>query len=383
MKIMGILNVTPDSFFDGGAYLAPEKAIARAFEIEGEGADILDVGGQSTRPGCEVIAPGEEWRRLRPVLEGLRGQLKIPVSIDTFYPEVAEKALALGAGIVNDVSGRVTQEMAGAVKAHGAVWVLMYAGGFGAVREVHDALLRMAHEAMALGIDKERIWLDPGFGFGKGREENWRLLANLREAKPAGFTLLAGVSRKRMTGGTREGTLAAQTLAQWEGADVVRAHNVSEARQVVNFTNNILRFHIDNSCKPCIIERPRMDRIHITGLALHAYHGVNPEEREQGQAFLLDILLEADVSKARQSDDLADTVNYARAVKAAAAAFTGQACNLIERAAEITARAVLAECPAAQAVTLRVHKPDAPIKATVGDIAIEITINRKGDGDRL
>jgi dihydropteroate synthase len=258
MQLMAILNVTPDSFSDGGKYFAPEDAIARALELEREGADILDIGAQSTRPGCEAISPEEEWRRLRPVLEGLRGKIGIPVSIDTFYPEVAEEALRLGAGIINDVSGIVSEEMAGAVRQYGAGWVLMHnQGGADAapayadvVEDIRAALEKMAEQAIALGVKKERIWLDPGIGFGKSREDDLRLLANLERAKVPGFPLLMGVSRKRVTGGTQAGTIAAQVAAQWGGADILRTHDVAGARQGANFTRNMLRFRIDNSCKP-------------------------------------------------------------------------------------------------------------------------------------
>ena len=253
MQIMGILNVTPDSFSDGGQYFTPEPAIARAFELERGGADILDIGAQSTRPGCKMISPGEELGRLLPVLEGLRGKIKIPISIDTFYPEVADRALALGAAIINDVSGVVTKEMAQAVKTHGAGWVLMhnqngadFEGRYDdAVSEVHEFLEDMARQAMALGIKKECIWLDPGIGFGKSQEDNLRLLANLGRVKVQGFPLLAGVSRKRVTGGTQAGTLAAQVTAQLGGADILRTHDVVQARQAANFTRNILRLRID------------------------------------------------------------------------------------------------------------------------------------------
>ena len=257
MLLMAILNVTPDSFSDGGLYLAPEAAIAHALELEQQGADILDIGAQSTRPGCEVISPEEELRRLRPVLEGLRGKIKIPVSIDTFYPGVAQEALALGASIINDVSGIVSEEMAGVVRRYGAAWVLMHNPG-GAdfegqyadvVREVHEALASMAEQAMALGVARERIWLDPGIGFGKSREDNLRLLANLARARMPGFKLLVGASRKRVTGGTQAGTLAAQVTAQLGGADMLRTHDVVAAGQAANFVHNILRFRIDNSCK--------------------------------------------------------------------------------------------------------------------------------------
>ncbi|MDR2686987.1 MAG: dihydropteroate synthase [Oscillospiraceae bacterium] len=253
MKLMAILNVTPDSFSDGGKYFSPEAAIARAFELERDGADILDIGAQSTRPGCGAVPPAEELRRLRPVLEGLRGRLGIPLSVDTFYPEVAEEALGLGAVIVNDVSGSVTEEMAGVVRARGACWALTHnRGGADArphygdvVGEVRAALEELAARAMALGVPKERLWLDPGIGFGKSGEDNLRLLANLARVKVPGFALLAGVSRKRVTGGSEAGTAAAQAVAQMGGADALRTHDVVAARQAANFMRNILRFRID------------------------------------------------------------------------------------------------------------------------------------------
>jgi len=251
MQLMAILNVTPDSFSDGGKYFSPEAAIARAVELEQQGADILDIGAQSTRPGCEVISPEEELRRLRPVLEGLRGKIKIPISVDTFYPEVAQVALESGASIINDVSGIVSAEMAEAVKAYDAGWVLMhnqngadFEGRYDdVIQEVRVKLLEMAARAMALGIKKERLWLDPGIGFGKSREDNLRLLANLEQVKPPGFALLAGVSRKRVTGGSEAGTIAAQAIVQMGGADVLRTHDVVAAQQAANFMRNILRLH--------------------------------------------------------------------------------------------------------------------------------------------
>jgi len=260
MKIMAILNVTPDSFSDGGKYFTPGAAIEQAIVLEQQGADILDIGAQSTRPGCEVISPEEEWHRLRPVLEGLlggsprkRGEIKIPISVDTFYPEVAQEALGLGAGMINDISGVVSAEMAKAVKSHDASWVLMHnqggADSEGAyedvVSEVRAALEELARQAMALDIQKERLYLDPGIGFGKSNEDNLRLLANLKRVKVPGFALLAGVSRKRVTGGSEAGTLAAQVVAQMGGADVLRTHDVVQARRAVNFTRNILRLRID------------------------------------------------------------------------------------------------------------------------------------------
>jgi len=253
MQLMAILNVTPDSFSDGGLHFAPETAIARALELARDGADILDIGAQSTRPGSEAVSPEEELRRLRPVLEGLRGKIKIPVSIDTFYPEVANEALTLGASIINDVSGIVSEEMAGVIQSHGAAWVLMhnqngadFEGQYDDVAsEVRTALEQMAARAVALGVKKERLWLDPGIGFGKSQEDNVRLLANLEQVKVPGFPLLVGVSRKRVTGGSEAGTVAAQAVAQMGGADILRTHDVVQARQTINFMRNILRLRID------------------------------------------------------------------------------------------------------------------------------------------
>ena len=257
MHLMAILNVTPDSFSDGGLYFAPGDAIARALELEQQGADILDIGAQSTGPGCERISPGEEWNRLRPVLGGLQGKLGIPVSVDTFYPEVAEEALRLGASIINDVSGLVSEEMASIVKSHGARWVLMHNNGGAdfegqyedAVQEVRAALESMAARAMALGLEKDRLILDPGIGFGKSQEDNLRLLANLEQMKAPGFPLLAGVSRKRVTGGGEAATLAAQAIAQCGGVDILRTHDIVSARQSAKFVRNILRLRIDKSCE--------------------------------------------------------------------------------------------------------------------------------------
>jgi len=257
MHLMAILNVTPDSFSDGGLYFAPEAAIARALELERQGADILDIGAQSTRPGCEVISLEEELRRLRPVLKSLQGKLGIPVSVDTFYPEVAQEALRLGASMINDVSGIVSEKMAAAVRARDARWVLMhnqngadFEGQYeDVVTEVRQALEQMAARAMALGVAKERLILDPGIGFGKSNEDNLRLLANLEQVKPPGFPLLVGVSRKRVTGGSQTVTLAAQTLAQYSGVDILRTHDVVQAGQTAKFVRNILRLRIDKSCE--------------------------------------------------------------------------------------------------------------------------------------
>lgn len=240
---MGILNITPDSFYDGGAYLSPEAALARALEIQAEGADILDVGAQSTKPGSRPISPREELSRLLPVLDTLMQHIKIPVSVDTFYPEVAEPALRRGVRIVNDVSGIVTQEMARMVKSHGAGWILMHNGG-GAdampdyrpdvVTVVANALRKMAEQAMAFGLEPSQLCVDPGIGFGKKHEDNRLLLAHSAQLRIPCMAYLVGASRKRVTGKTPEGTIAAHALALRGGATILRVHDVKEAaRQIM------------------------------------------------------------------------------------------------------------------------------------------------------
>jgi len=240
---MGILNITPDSFHDGGAYASPEKAIARAVAMQDEGADILDIGAQSTRPGGSVLSAAEELRRLLPVLELLMEHINIPVSIDTFYPEVAEQALKRGVQIVNDVSGRATEAMAQVVKTQVAGWILMHNNG-GAdampsykpdvVTVVAKALREMTKQAMAYGIEASQLCVDPGIGFGKTLEDNVLLLANGAQLKIPGMAYLVGASRKRVTGGTLEGTLAANALALQGGANILRVHDVKKAmRQIL------------------------------------------------------------------------------------------------------------------------------------------------------
>jgi dihydropteroate synthase len=244
---MGILNVTPDSFSDGGAYFAPGAAVARALQIQEEGAGILDIGAQSTRPGHSPVPPEEELRRLLPVLRALRGKIGIPISIDTHSPQVARAALALGAAIINDVSGAAAGEMAQAVLEYGAGWVLMHNGGGAdaapryapdAVTAVRAALEDLVGQAMAYGLRRSQLCIDPGIGFGKSREDDLELLASLPLLKLPDVACLVGASRKRVishaAGGEAgddrlAGTIAAHTVAQLGGADILRAHDVKEA----------------------------------------------------------------------------------------------------------------------------------------------------------
>ena len=252
--VMGILNVTPDSFSDGGRYLYPEKALARAREMEAQGADIIDIGGQSTRPGFEAVSPQEEWGRLREVLPAVVKHTGLAVSVDTFYPQVAEKALAAGADIINDVTG-FGEEMLRAAAGSGCGCIVMHPGDSGALPQENSRdILRVVRAffedrqeaADRLGVCPQRLCFDPGVGFGKTLEENLRLIAQADRVKLPGMAFLMAASRKRVTGAfcgnppfeqRLPATLAAHTAAILGGADLVRVHDVKEAVQAARMAD--------------------------------------------------------------------------------------------------------------------------------------------------
>ena len=258
--VMGILNVTPDSFSDGGLYFTAEQAIARGREIEQEGADILDIGGESTRPGGEDITEEEELRRVMPVLEALCPALKIPVSIDTYRSGVAQRAIEAGAQIINDISGfRFDPELAAVARRTSAGVVLMHSLGArgelftqpvvedpaGMVRE---DLAVTAQVAIDAGITRASIVLDPGFGFGKTSvAENLKLLRDLDALAPLQYPLLVGTSRKSFirriipdnTEARLMGTAATVVAAVTQGAHIVRVHDVRPIRALVDVTDAI------------------------------------------------------------------------------------------------------------------------------------------------
>ncbi|MBR7060906.1 MAG: dihydropteroate synthase, partial [Eubacterium sp.] len=192
--IMGIINITPDSFSDGGKYLNSENAVFHALELIKDGADIIDLGAQSTRPGYDEISPEEEWRRLEPVLTQLRKLTDKPVSVDTYFPSVAEKAIALGADIINDVSGKCSKETVELINKSGAGWIVMHngAGGVETVKEFFNKNITICN--------KNQLCFDMGIGFGKTYEQNLELISNVKKYKPDGVPLLLGVSRKRVIG---------------------------------------------------------------------------------------------------------------------------------------------------------------------------------------
>jgi dihydropteroate synthase len=256
---MGVVNVTPDSFSDGGLYLDPEAAVGHGRELVAAGAEILDVGGESTRPGAEPVGEEEEMRRVVPVIRGLSDS-KARISVDTSKAAVAGAALDAGAEIVNDVTAlRGDPEMAALCAERGATVVLMHMLGeprtmqedprYGdVVAEVKAFLAGRMEVALAAAIDEERIWLDPGIGFGKTGAHNMELLRRLGELRELGRPLVVGTSRKgfigRFDGSPADrrlgGTIASSVLAAAEGADVLRVHDVAEMRQALRVATAIL-----------------------------------------------------------------------------------------------------------------------------------------------
>jgi dihydropteroate synthase len=257
-ELMGVVNVTPDSFSDGGMYLDAGAAVRHGEELVGDGAAILDVGGESTRPGAEPVGEAEELRRVVPVVEGLAGAAT--VSIDTSTAAVAAAAIEAGASIVNDVTAlRGDSEMAELCGERGVGVVLMHMPGdprtmqddprYGdVVDDVKAFLAERVEVAVAAGIEEERIWVDPGIGFGKTLEHNLELLRRLAELRELGRPLVIGTSRKSFIGrvdGSRVedrigGTIASSVLAAAEGADVLRVHDVAEMAQALAVANAIL-----------------------------------------------------------------------------------------------------------------------------------------------
>ena len=259
MKLMGVVNVTPDSFSDGGLFLDPDRAIEHGRELERSGAAILDVGGESTRPGAEEVAPGEELRRVEPVIAALSGG-DAAVSVDTSKSAVAEAALNAGAAIVNDVTAlRGDPEMAALCADREATVVLMHMLGRprtmqenpvydDVVADVKAFLAGRVETAMAAGVAEERIWLDPGIGFGKTAEYNMELLRNIAELRELGRPLVIGTSRKSFIGkvdgsGASErlgGTIASSVLAAADGVEILRVHDVAEVGQAMAVATAIL-----------------------------------------------------------------------------------------------------------------------------------------------
>ncbi len=252
--VMGVINVTPDSFSGDGLAGRPQAALERALAMEAEGADIIDVGAESTRPGSTPIAAEEELRRLIPVLELLASKLRVPVSVDTYKAPVAERALASGAAMINDVWGlKADPGLAQVASRHSVPLVLMHNQKGTQYRDllpdILNSLQDSVRQAREAGIPDEHIILDPGIGFGKTAQHNLELLRRLREFQALGYPILVGTSRKSTIGlvlglpvdQRLEGTAATVALAIANGADIVRVHDVKEMVRVARMSDAIVR----------------------------------------------------------------------------------------------------------------------------------------------
>jgi dihydropteroate synthase len=375
--LMGVLNATPDSFWAGSRYPDPDAAAAAARQMVAAGADLIDVGAVSSRPGAPDVSEAEELRRLLPVLRAVRAAVGCPISVDTARSGVAEAALRAGANVINDVSGLADPRLAEVAARAGAVLVLCASGPLDPradpVPAVADALRALRQAALAAGVRPEHVILDPGFGFGKTPAQNLRLISALPALRRrVGAPVCIGPSRKgtiasvlgdRPPEARGPGTAALVALCAAYGADVVRVHDVAEMADVARVA--------------AAVGLPRsgaegVGLVCIRGIRIEARHGVLPEEQRRAQPFVVDLEMAVPLARAARSDDLADTVDYAAVAEVAAAVLSGPPRRLLERLAAEIAEQVLQRFPAVLGGTVTVHKPAAPLGLPFGDVFVRI-----------
>ncbi len=259
--IMGILNVTPDSFSDGGKFNSIELAVKHAKKMVEEGADIIDIGGESTRPGAKKISSEEELKRILPIVKKLSKEINVPISVDTYKAEVAEKCINVGASMINDITAlRGDEKLASIVSKHKVPICIMHMLGTpknmqknpnysNIIEEIKDFLEKRSEYAISKGISKNKIIIDPGIGFGKrtgnGVEDNCKIIENISEFKKLQYPVLIGASRKTFIGNISgknklnpndrlEGSIAASCISAYNGADILRVHDVKETRRALD-----------------------------------------------------------------------------------------------------------------------------------------------------
>ena len=379
--IMGILNVTPDSFSDGGQFDSVQSAVDAATAMVAHGANIIDIGGESTRPGAERISLETELERVIPVIERLSAQGTY-VSIDTMRSEVAAAAISAGARMVNDVSsGLADPDMFNVVARLGVPIVLMHWRGPSKTMQenIHykNALVEVCAElqdrtkaALNAGIHRGNIILDPGIGFGKEAEHNWELLQNIDALLAIGYPVLVGVSRKRFLGALLTDTEGSprDVSSRDVASAAVSAHLLQHGAWGVRVHD--VQATSDAYKALCAINPdPAVDSIELLGLREFGHHGVLEHERINGQYFSVDATLGLSISHAAHTDDLADTVNYAEVADSIRARIAGEPVDLIEKLAELIATDCL-ESPQVVFAKIRVHKPDAPIEGEFDDVIV-------------
>ena len=440
VQVMGVLNVTPDSFSDGGAWVAADDAIARGRELAAQGATIVDVGGESTRPGAAPVDPAEEQRRVLRVVSALADE-GIPVSIDTIHAATARAAVRAGASFINDVSGGLHDPgmlafAAEASAAHGTRFIAGHWRGIpdpangrsdygDVVADVRDALSAIARDALSAGIDPQHLILDPGLGFDKTGPQCWEIIARLPELADLGFPVLVGASRKRMIADALAGlpeaalgsradaavagaaprsvppherdlaTAVVSAIAARAGAWGVRVHEVAGTVQALAVEHaraaaapatepgSAVAGH--SSALAAAAEpdpgNPNADRITLTGLEVFAHHGVFDFERERGQRFVVDAEVAVDLRAAAAGDALERTVHYGELAEAIVAAVKRDPVDLIETVAERVAEVALG-FSGVRSARITVHKPDAPIAAEFADVSVTVERSREARGAR-
>jgi dihydropteroate synthase len=401
---MGVVNVTPDSFSDGGEWFGAEAAIGRGRQLAAQGADIVDVGGESTRPGAQRIPADEELRRVIPVITGLASE-NVPVSVDTMRAEVAAAALDAGASLVNDVSGGLADpDMPRLVAQAGVPYVVMHWRGHShqmqeraiyadVVGEVCEELRHRVDAVIAQGVDPSMIVVDPGLGFAKQPGHNWALLVNLDrlsclDGTGHAFPVLVGASRKRFLGrllaspdgtprsfaGSDDATVAVTALAAAAGAWCARVHEVPANSDAVRVAEAWRTAAAAGEAS-----MTELDRIELRGLRVFARHGVLDSERQSEQEFVIDAVLWLDTRPAAGSDDLSKTVDYGALADRLVRLAEEPPVRLIETLAERLAADCLSE-PLVAEVEITVHKPQAPIAHPFSDVTVVIRRARLSPG---
>ena len=407
--VMGVVNVTPDSFSDGGRWLDPEKAIAHAHRLVADGAGILDIGGESTRPGANPVAADEQLRRIVPVFEGLQG-VEARLSIDTTKASVARAAIDAGADIVNDVTAlRDDPDLAGLCAERGVNVCLMHMLGEprtmqddphydDVVDDIKAFLVERLEHAVAAGIAEDRVWLDPGIGFGKTVDHNLALLGRLDELVAIGRPIVVGTSRKGFIGrisgeeieGRVPGTIATNVIALGNGAEVFRVHDVAAVAQALDVAAATFRGQWNGATTTSTTSTTSVDEepvddsddedddvpdtpvsIEISGLSLYTHHGVSAAEREVGQRLVLDITLDMLRNDATTTDDVADTVDYGEVCQLAALIAQQRSYRTLERLATAIADRLLDDFDV-HSVMVKASKPEPPIPLPVDEASVTV-----------